>query len=81
MTILEALMAWAGRGTPPLDGLLVSVGNLSPDLKPTADAWLAKLGRAVTPEGLAEVALALPGEARDILRGKLAPEDRPSDFA
>ena len=80
MTILEALVKWAGASSS-LENLLRSAGDLSPDLKPTADEWLAKLGQAVTPEGLASVALALPGEFRDILRGKLAPEDHPSDFA
>lgn len=80
MTIFQALTTWAGASSS-LQNLLVSVGDLAPDLKPAADEWLAKLQAEVTPEGLAGVAKALPVEAQDILRGKLAPEDHPSDAA
>lgn len=78
MTLLEALVKLAGASSS-LENLLRSAGDLSPDLKPVADEWLAKLGTALTPEGLAGVAMALPAEARDILRGLLKPEDHPSD--
>ena len=80
MTILQALVKWAGASSS-LENLLRSAGDLSPDLKPVADEWLAKLAQDVTPEGLASVALALPGELQNILRGKLEPHDHPSDFA
>ena len=80
MTILDLLMKWAGASTS-LDALLRQVGNISPELKPTADEWLDKLNQAVTPDNLASLASVLPEEIRDILRGKLSPQDRPSDFA
>ena len=79
MTILEALVKWSGASSS-LENLLRSP-YLPSDLKLVADEWLAKLAQAVTVDNLASVALALPGEARDILRGKLAPKDHPSDFA
>lgn len=79
MNVLEALVHWAGFGEPPLDELLRKIGEVSPDLKPAADAWLAALQTDVTPDGLAAVALALPGEGLNILKLKLEPEDHPGD--
>lgn len=81
MNILDAIASWAGLSAPSLRNLLQSASAISPDLKPTADEWLARLDQAVTDENLGALVAALPGELRNILRGALQPEDHPSDFA
>ena len=78
MTILELISRWAGA-SGDLVALLTAAGNAAPDLKPKADEWIDKLGAAVSPENLANLAAALPAEAADILRGHLNPKDHPSD--
>jgi len=79
MRILDALMQWAGLSEPSLEDVLIKAGEASPDLKPSADLLLEKLRADITPEGIADVALALPGEGLNILKLKLEPEDHASD--
>jgi hypothetical protein len=81
MNLLQAIATLAGLSAPSLEALLRGAGEAVPDLKPTADEWLAKLEAELTPDALADVVLALPAELQNILKLKLQPTEHPGDFA
>lgn len=79
MTILELIAQWTGLAGPALVALLTAAGEASPDLKPTADDWIAKLNVAISPLNLAALVGVLPAELMDMLRRHFNPKDHPSD--
>lgn len=78
MTWLEALVQITGLAGPSIMGVL-DVAASDPNTKPAAETLRQKLTETLTPEGLADVALALPGEALNILKLKLEPADHAGD--
>jgi hypothetical protein len=78
MTILD-FITLAATGGGALREFLVSAGNASPEIKPKADEWIAKLDAAIAPENLAALGTAVIGELGNISQGKLDPREHPSD--
>jgi len=80
MRILDVLEK-AGLAVNPLRAVLGKVGDALPDLKDEADAILAKLDAPVALENLAALAVAVPAELAEIVKGKVDPREHPSDAA
>lgn len=79
MTLLELLSQVTGISAEKLATMLEQVGDKVPDSKPVADAWLAKLQEAITPQTLLAMFTALPAELSEAARGHFASKDHPSD--
>lgn len=78
MTILQVLEKLSS-GAGSLVNFLRDVSASSPDLKPTADAWIASLEGAASQESLVALAAALPAEIAQISQGHFDPHEHPSD--
>ena len=78
MTILQVLEKLSS-GDGSLVNFLQDVGTASPDLKPTADAWISSLEGAASQENLMALATALRAEIAQISQGHFDPHEHPSD--
>lgn len=78
MTWLEALVRITGLAGPSITAVL-NVAATDPNTADAAATLRAKLEESLTPDGLADVALALPGEVLNIFKLKLEPADHPGD--
>lgn len=79
MTVLDIIKGWLGA-EPNLEDFIVTAGDHFPEIKPQADAMLAKLRVGVDNSSLISLAAAVGPEGLNILRGHLEPKDHPSDL-
>jgi hypothetical protein len=81
MTILELLSLAAGVPVVALEKLLDAAVAAQPDLAPEVAKIKAALDAMVTPQNIAALATAIPGELVDILHGNLKPTPHAGDAA
>lgn len=76
---LMAFLTLLTRGLPSLTALLDAAAAANPDLQPKVDEWKVALSNVPTPENLAQIGAAIPGELLNIAQGKINPRDNPSN--
>lgn len=78
MKLFDALDK-AGAKVADLKKILSWVAENAPDLAEKAEALAAQLDSPISPEALAELGAAIPGELLNISRGQLDPRNHPGD--
>lgn len=77
--IIQKLLGQSAGNVTALEALLRRIAAAAPDFADEANAWIAALGTAVTPENLAALGAAIPGELLNIVQGKLDPRPHAGD--